>query len=181
MFGFFKEMKQIKKSIEEYKQNQRRYLEMPSAELKTLTDDELFQAVLARTGDKVDHYDSLLDGVGSLTHAEQVFYVTSYYEMEVNNGGLCQFFTNASRDLAPLLADCLDEIPAADHKALFERFVRENEIDVNDLSSFIIDDVEDFETQAERYPFDAFDSAFYQLKPIQDYLPPYVRRHISEF
>ena len=167
--------------MDEYKRILRRYIEMPSSELSRLADDELVEAVFARTGSKVDRFDSITDGINSLTHAERIFYVASYYEMEVNNGGLCQFFVNTSRCLAPMLADCLDEISASDHKALFERFVQYNEIDVNDLSSFLIDDANDYPAQTERYPFDAFDSAFYELKPIQELLPSYVRSHISEF
>ena len=181
MPGFFKELKKIKKSIDEFRQNQSRYVDMPSSELSRLTDDELFEAAAARTANKVDRFESITDGINSLTHAERVFYAASYYEMEVNNGGLCQFFVNASRVLAPMLADCLDEISASDHKALFERFVQDNGIDVNDLSSFRIDDINDYPAQTERYPFDAFDRAFYELKPIQELLPSYVRSHISEF
>ena len=181
MSVFFKELKKIEKSIDEFMQNQRCYLEMPSSELNSLTDDELFEAVVTRTANKVDRFERITDGIDSLKHAERVFYVASYYEMEVYNGGLCQFFVNASRDLAPMLADCLGEISAFDHKALFEGFVQDNGIDVNDLSSFLIDDVNDYPAQTERYPFDAFDRAFYELKPIQELLPSYVRSHVSEF
>ena len=181
MLGFFKELKKIEKAMDEFMQNQRRYLDMPSSELTSLTDDNLFEAVTARTSNKVDRFESITDGIDSLTHAERVFYVTSYYEMEVCNGGLCQFFVNASRCLAPMLADCLGEISAFDHKALFERFVQDNGIDVNDLSSFLIDDVNDYPAQTERYPFDDYDRAFYKLKPIQELLPSYIRSHISEF
>ena len=186
MIGFFKELKkrkEIKKSIEEHKQNQLRYMEMSSSELNSLTDNELFEAALVRTEEKVDHFEfeRILDGVSTLSHAEQVFYVTSYYETEVNNGGLCQFFVNSSRIFVPLVADCLDEISAVKHKALFVQFIQDNGIDLNDLSSFMIDSVKDYEAQTRRYPFDDFDNAFFQLKPIQDLLPSYIRAHISEF
>ncbi len=36
--------------------------------------------------------------------------------MEVNNGGLCQFFVNSSREFAPDLSAALDAIGALEHK-----------------------------------------------------------------
>lgn len=150
-------------------------------DLSFLSDDELFDAVLEKTEAKVDQFSDYVEGVRALSHAEQVFYVTSLYEMEVNNGGLCQFFVNSSREFAPLLAGFLDEIGAGEHKALFETFIKENDIDVSDLSSFIIDDMDEFEAQAGRYPFDDFDDAFYALEPIEALILPYIRAHISEF
>ena len=149
--------------------------------LKSLSDDELFSAVLDRTESKVDKYENISDGVKSLSGVQRIFYVSSYYEMEVMNGGLCQFFVNSSRDVAPELSECLDAIGADEHKKLFDSFIKDNNIDVHDLSSFIIDDVSEFETQNNRYPFDEFDNAFYELKPIQDLLIPYIKEHISEF
>lgn len=159
----------------------RKYSEMTSSELQKLSDDELFQAALTRTEDKVDRYENSLEGVKALSHTERVFYVTSLYEMEVLNGGLCQFFVNSSRELAPLLSEALAEIGADEHQALFDGFIQENEIDVSDLSSFIITKTRDFQAQAERYPFEAFDNAFMELKPIQDILPSFVREHLSDF
>ena len=181
MAGFFKAFFGLWRSVKETKKNQKQYLSMSSKDLKSLSDDELFSAVLCRTESKVDKYENIIDGVKTLTGAERVFYVTSYYEMEVNNGGLCQFFVNSSREVAPELSECLGIIGASEHKQLFDSFISDNGINVGDLSSFIIDDVAEFEAQTKRYPFEDFDNAFYELKPIQDQLIPYIKDHISEF
>lgn len=168
-------------SLGEYERDRQRYLAMSTEELEQLTDDQLFEAALARTEARVDAFDSILDGANALPPAARAFYVTSYYEAEVNNGGLCQFFVNSSRHVAPILADCLEAISADDHRALFVRFAEENKINLNDLSSFDIESEYDFAEQMERYPFDEFDDAFYALDSIQDLLPDYIRAHISEF
>lgn len=181
MFQFIKSLFGLKRAVKDFEKRNQEYLSMTTSELKELPEEELFDAALARTEAKVDKYEDIIDGVNSLTGAERTFYVTSYYEMEVNNGGLCQFFINSSREIAPELVDRLSEIGAVEHKALFESFINENAIDVNDLSSFVIDDVDEFETQAERYPFDDFDNAFFDLAPIQELLVPYLKEHISEF
>lgn len=49
--------KELKKSIEEAKENEKRYLEMTVEELSALSDDELFEAVTERTESKVDSFD----------------------------------------------------------------------------------------------------------------------------
>ena len=181
MAGFFKRFFALFRPVKKAKKDQKLYLAMSSDELKSLSDDELFSAVLDRTESKVDKYENISDGVKSLSGVQRIFYVSSYYEMEVMNGGLCQFFVNSSREVAPELSECLDAIGADEHKKLFDSFIKDNNIDVHDLSSFIIDDVSKFEAQNNRYPFDEFDNAFYELKPIQDLLIPYIKEHISEF
>ena len=180
----FKTIKMIVKYSRMKKQDdkrRRRYLKMPLEELKALPDDALFDALTARTEAKVVKAGGFIDGVDSLTDAEKVFYVASYYEMEVNNGGLCQFFVNSSRMIAPMLLDCLRAIGADEHAKLLETFVADNEIDLNELSSFAVDSYEEYEKRCESYPFDDFDDKFYELDAITDLLTSYAREHISEF
>ena len=184
MPGFFKRIVKFlcaSKMDREIIKEQKRCLKMSTEDLESLDDDELFTTILNRTEYKVDLYDDMIAGVRSLTGVKRVFYVASYYETEVNNGGLCQFFVNSSRELAPELSACLAAIGANDHKELFDTFVADNNIDVNDLSSFIIDNTDEFKGQEERYPFDEFDDAFFALKTIEEYLIDYIREHISEF
>ena len=174
---FFRVLKMDKEIIKE----QKRCLKMSTEELKSLDDDELFTTVLNRLEYKVDKYGDMIAGIRSLTGVKRVFYVASYYETEVNNGGLCQFFVNSSREFAPELSACLGAIGAEDHKKLFDTFIADNKINVNDLSSFIINDTDEFKAQEKRYPFDEFDDAFFALKTIEEYLIDYIKEHISEF
>ena len=176
----FKTLKMIVKYSRMKKQDdkrRRRYLKMPLEELKALPDDALFDALTARTEAKLIKAGGFVDGVDSLSNAEKVFYIASYYEMEVNNGGLCQFFVNSSRMIAPMLLDCLRAIGADEHAKLLETFVADNGIDLNELSSFAVDSYEEYERRCESYPFDDFDDKFYELDAITDLLTQYAREH----
>ncbi|MBR1811258.1 MAG: DUF4375 domain-containing protein [Clostridia bacterium] len=171
----------IVKSAKEEKKRQLRYIQMSAEDFAQLPENELFDAAYARTNAKLDRFENVRDGVRTLSKPQKVFFAASYYEMEVSNGGLCQFFVNSSRCIAPVLSECLQEIGADEHKALFDAFVSDNQIDVRDFSSFEIDDLSAFTAQTERYPFDEFDEAFYALPPLTDYLTAYVQKHISAF
>ena len=157
------------------------YLKMSESEMGSLSDSELFDAAFIRTSRKVERFEDEIDGIRSLPHAAQVFYTVFIYDMEVNNGGLCQFFVNPSREIAPLLTECLDEIGAADHKDLFEAFVRDNGIDLNDLSSFEVSNNAEYMEQTRRFPYDDFDDRFVRLKSLAELLPAYIREHITDF
>ena len=101
--------------------------------------------------------------------------------MELQNGGLCQFFVNSSRSLAPYVDECLQAIGAEKHRKLFAEFVSNNQIDLGNLDSFRISDIEDYAAQTERYDFDAFDNSFFELSPLQDFIVAYIKANISEF
>ena len=64
--------------------------------------------------------------------------------------------------------------------ALFDGFIARNNIDLTDLSSFKIEDVEEFEERMERYPFDEYDDAFYDFEPLQVYLEKFARAKTDE-
>ncbi len=157
------------------------YLKLSLEELNALTDEEFFYAVLVRTERKVDGFADWGEGVNSLNTHQKIFYCVNWLETEVNNGGLCQFFVNYSRMAAPLVSDYMAIIGAEDHKKLYDEFILKNEIDVEDLSSFDIDELEEFEEQYERYPFDEYDDAFYELESLESYLTKYAREHLENF
>lgn len=181
MFRFLKFLFQFRRNFKEMLQRNLEYLSMAPAELAALPDAELFDAVYARTMAKVETYTDIAAGVNVLNGAEKAFYIAASFDMEVNNGGLCQFFVNSGREIAPQLADALSEIGAVRHRELFESFVEANAINIHDLSSFEVEDVHQYEAQAKRYPFADFDNAFSALPPVQELLMPYIREHISDF
>ena len=154
---------------------------MSIEDLASLSDHELFDAVLSRTGHKVDSFDEWEVGVNSLNNSQKIFYSINWLEVEVNNGGLCQFFVNSSRMVAPYISEYLSIIGANDHKELFDRFIADNNIDLSNLSSFDIDDFDEYDKQAKRYPFDDYDDAFYEMKPLEEYLKKFAREHLEDF
>ena len=173
--------KELKKSIEEAKENEKHYLEMTVEELFALSDDELFEAVTVRTENKVDSFDEWEDGVNSLNPSQKIFYSVNWLEIEVNNGGLCQFFINSSRMVAPLVSEYMGIIGAVDHKKLYDNFTSKYGIDLNDLSSFDIEEAAEFEEQNQRYPFDEYDDVFYDMEPLETFLKKFIRENVKDF
>ena len=110
-----------------------------------------------------------------LDENEKVFYVLYYFNAEWQNGGLCQFFVNSSRKYAPLISEYLEIVGALEHKKMYDKFIKENGIDLNDLSFFEIDDLSEYQNKVEAYPFDQFDDAFYDLGELDDYLETFMK------
>lgn len=158
-----------------------KYLKMTTDELSQLSDDELFSAVWTRTENIVSSKEDLLEGFNSLTEEQRIFYAVNYLEMEVNNGGLCQFFVNSSRMVAPIVSEYMGIIGAIEHKKLYDAFIEKYQINTYDLSSFDCETVEVFQAQYDRYPFDEYDDAFYELEPLQNHLISFVKKHIEKF
>ena len=126
--------------------------EMGKENLLALEDEDFYEAMICLCDDAV--YDIKAAG---LTKEQILAYSLYMFEMEVNNGGLCQFFVNSSSDCAPFISEALEAIGATELRNLFEQFVNDNDIDVTDLSSFKITDIKEYEAQTKRFDFDSFD------------------------
>ena len=150
-------------------------------ELLKLTDDELYEKVYLQTLDIVESYPDEETALAKMSAECRTFYILSIFDMEIQNGGLCQFFVNSSRSLAPYVNPCLKTVEAEAHNQLFAEFVANNQLDLHNLDSFEVIDVEEYAAQTERYDFDAFDNAYCELTPLQDYLVAYIKANISEF
>lgn len=175
IIGFFKNVKKLIRDIK----RQGVYIQMSTEELACLSDEELFHAIGVRIENKIYDEDTMEEGLAALNEYEKAIYSSNYLETEVNNGGLCQYFVNSSRATAPYVSEGLALIGAERHRKLFDDFIIQNNIDVTDLSSFVINDVKEFEEQTMRYPFDDYDDAFYEMESINSYLIPFVRENIS--
>lgn len=139
-------------------------------EILSFNDDDFFDAILCLVEDAV--YDINAEDI---TTEQRNMYTLYNFEAEVNNGGLCQFFVNSSSECAPYVSEALEAVNAVGLKNLYDEFIKKNNIDVNDLSSFKIDDVKDYEKQTERYDFDSFDDKFYENTEIHDQIIKYAR------
>ncbi|MBR3809393.1 MAG: DUF4375 domain-containing protein [Clostridia bacterium] len=145
-----------------------------------LSNDTLVRAIIERLEKTVYSYNTIEDGINALNEKQRIIFVLDYMEMEINNGGLCQFFVNSSRVVAPIVSKYLEVTGAFKHKKLYDDFISQNNIDVNNLSSFDSNTHKEFSAQYERYPFDDFDNAFYELEPLETYLIPYIRENIND-
>jgi hypothetical protein len=173
----------IIRAIREERKRNRAYCQMTAEDLARLSNEELSEALSARIlNEEGDRY--VDECLKEFEGAKRIFYIVNYFDMEIQNGGLCQFFVNPSRLVAPYVLECLTQINAVSYKELFEGFVINNKISLDDLDSFIIDDVNQFEIQRSRYPFDKFDNSYYELyenEPLQELLVKYAREHIGDF
>ena len=160
-----------------------RYIDMSTEELSALSDDELYEAVIARLDHKINEYDDMQEGINSLSYKQKVVYSVSYLEMEVNNGGLCQFFVNSSRYVASYVSEYMDVIGAIDHKNLYDGFVKKYNINLNSIASvtYLERPTNYYNKLYWKYPFSEYDEAFVKITPLQDYLVKYIRANISEF
>ena len=93
----------------------------------------------------------------------QTLHVLAIFNMEIENGGLCQFFANGGTAYASLVADCLRQIGAEDAVVLYEGFLRKYQIDVQNLSAFRVQTVEDYIGLTALYPYDEFDEPYIRL------------------
>ena len=177
---FFKELSNFTKIVTDAAQA----ASEESAELPVLhanmDDDTLFETAVERIDILVELNEEDAENA-PLTLPQRYCYALNLLELEVNNGGLCQFFVNSSRSLAPYVDECLQAIGAEKHRKLFAEFVTNNQINLNSLDSFRISSVEEYAAKTEHYDFDAFDNSYYELSPLQDFIVAYVKANISEF
>ena len=157
------------------------YLIMDYEKMLTQTDEELFEQFYSQTLDMSYEFSDEAEAYDSFGTARKVLYALSIFDMEVQNGGLCQFFVNSSGELAPYIEDAMAEIGAEEHRALFAKFVTENEIDLNNMDSFRVTSVRQYRDQLERYDYGVFDDAYYDLPSIYDYLTKWLRENIDRF
>ncbi len=155
--------------------------EIHGTELLKLSDSELYEKVYLQTLDLVDSYPDEETAFSKIIPEHRTVYILSIFDMEIQNGGLCQFFVNSSRLLAPYVDECLITVNAEEQRKLFSSFVTTNNIDLNNLESFEIEDITEFAAQTERYDFESFDNAYIKLTPLQDYITSYIKANISVF
>ncbi len=151
-------------------------------DLLTLTNDEISFEVYRNLLDLADTFPSEADALSEMSPQQRTVYILNIYDMEMQNGGLCQFFVNSSRRLAPDLDACMETVGAEEHRQLLAEFVSKNNIDLQDLDSFNIFSIQDYTKQTERYDFDSYDNAYYmELPPLSDYIANYIKANITHF
>ena len=149
--------------------------------LLKLSDDQLFEAVYFYNLDLVESFPDEATALSQISPKRRIVFILSIFDMELQNGGLCQFFVNSSRSLAPYIDECLQAVGAEEHRKLFTKFVADNQIDLNHLDSFRISSVEEYATQTERYDFNSFENPYFELTPLQNFIVDYIKVQISEF
>lgn len=172
--GFFRELFKAVKNAKSNQQTADKYINMSTEELKSLTDEEVDEAInsvlyFCEDSENIDKYNTV-----------QLTAITiKCFDSEINNGGLCQFFVNSSRCYAPYVEESLNRIGATQISNLFKTFVNENNIDLSDLSSFMCNSIEEYQSKTERYDFDSFDDSYYEHGDVNELLIKYVKDNID--
>ncbi len=148
---------------------------MSKCDLLALDDENFYDAIECVCEDAVYDFNA-----PELTEEQKLVYSLNKFEMEVNNGGLCQFFVNSSSECAPYISKALDAVGAFELKTLFDEFVSQNNINVNDLSSFKISSVDEYEKQTKRFDFESFDDKFYEDEKLHQQIIDYARKNIEQ-
>lgn len=175
--GILKNIFRIIKAVKENNAIAKEFYSMSVEELRALSNEKLNDAI-----DTILYFYEDIDDLDNYNEVQLTAITIKCFDNEIQNGGLCQFFVNSSSDYAPYVVESLHRINATQTNQMFKEFIEENQIDLYDLSSFRIYDVEEFKTQKNRYPFDEFDDKYYENyanENLQDLLVEYVRNNIE--
>ncbi len=106
-----------------------------------LTDEEIYDYIVdlwAYFEDKnIDEY----------TEEQLVVISVTAYDGEMNNGGIAQFLSNSSNMFLPMLSNNLKQINAVKHKEQLDNLIKDNELDMNNLESFELEDESKYDSE----------------------------------
>ena len=139
-----------------------------SPDVSALTGDELVVALAFPTED-----------AATLSPEARNAYTAACLELEIMNGGLCQFFANCP-DCAAFVPEALELLGADEHRALYDRFLSDTGIDPLD-PMFQTEDLEEFSRLYDLYPWDDFDDAYCALTPMPQILEDYIQSNPDAF
>lgn len=143
---------------------------MKAEDLLRLSDEDLIVAVSLRF---------ISDNFEQLNEVQKTVYTAAMLEMEVLNGGTVQFLSNEGAYCAPYVCQALENLGAEEHLQLLQETLEENNVDLNDLSDFITEDMEAFSALYDRYNFDSYDNAYTNLPSMTEYLRSYIQANSS--
>ncbi len=170
-----------KSFLTEIMENQEENKQLHGEDLLTLSNDALFNTVFFQNLDIAESAEDENKELEQFAGARRTVYILDLFDSEIQNGGLCQFFVNSSRAVAPYVSESLKLVGANEHHELFEHFITTNNIDVSDLELFKIFSKRGYIKQTKRFDFDAFDEAYYELPVLQEKIVEYIKNNINEF
>lgn len=146
-----------------------------------MNDNELVNSIGCRLDIKSQNEELLSD-------VEATVLTLSLLDMEVMNGGLCQFIVNPSGRFLQQVPDALRSVGADEYADAFCRFADANKLDLKELSNYyqngIDADFSSFYTLLEKYPFSDFDDRYvelYKVYPLESKIAAYIKAHAAEF
>ncbi len=121
---------------------------------------EAYETLYFAVIEKVDGLETA--GFALLPSWEQSLFIVLILDMEIQNGGLAQFFWNNGALYAALVPDALTEIGLEDVRDLYEGFLRDNGITLEEIDALRETDPTMTEIYS-RHPFDEFDYRYMEI------------------
>jgi len=142
---------------------------MTREELMTMDASDLFVAV----GEMLENR---FEQENELTGPQIAVYTLYLFDLEVQNGGLSQFFLNSSGEFAPFVPSALLSVEADEYEALLAHFLDETDLDLKNL--------EDCDNEKYNAAYGEFDDRYYVLyesQPLDEMVAAYIREHADMF
>lgn len=121
-------------------------------DISHMSDSELYDALIRKYYVNLSHAD-----IPNMSNVQIAAAVCLALDMEVNEGGLCQFYFNCPYFLHDLPA-CLELLGAVETRRSFEQFIADNQIDLNDQHRDI--SIQAYLELYEKYPWEDFDTPY---------------------
>lgn len=150
------------------------YTTLNADSMLTMEDNDMYDALITRF---------MGADPSTLNQNQRTVAALATFEAEMMNGGLCQFFANDHNGYAQYVIDALGEVGAFEMQTHYASFLAQNQIDVTQMDSFRIASIQDYLKQFARFPYEAFDTRFYELyqqENLGDLLLSYVQLHRDE-
>ena len=104
------------------------------------------------------------DNGEQLTEAEKALYTAALFDMEIQNGGICQFLVNCEPALAIRVSQSMRKIGLEEMAEAYDAFVRKYGIDVGNLAEFKVQSAEEYAELCRKYPYGEFDETYMKLR-----------------
>lgn len=142
---------------------------MTREDIMTMDASNLFVAV----GEMLE---AKFDAENELTGHQITIYTLWLFDLEVQNGGLSQFFTNSSGEMAAFVPSALLAVEADEYEALLAHFLDETGLDLETLEG-----CEDEQHNAAYGEFDDRYYTLYETQPLDELAAAYIRAHADMF
>ena len=158
-------------------------------ELLQLQDYELISEARDAVIDEIRNSSSEED-LEKIPEIRYYLITASIFEMEMQNGGLCQFLVNQGKFHGPMLKNALLAFGAEQHRGITEEFCMKNSIDLSNLQELLPETTDPYQVMenymqlVEKYPFADFDEAYFSLDgecPLEGILGAYIRKNMQLF
>jgi hypothetical protein len=157
---------------------------MTGEQLCKLSDESLVTTIIERIDFNNKNKSTENEKLAALNNTERITYTAAWFDWEVQNGGLYQYFSNSSRYTAPYLSETLKSIGANQIETCFKNFITKYNVELANMDDFHAKSVEEYTLKEKLYPYDEFNKKFVELYEKENILTltaKYIRDHISDF